>query len=65
MREEQAIDAVKRFRDAVAEEPILKNSPELEQLRKKLLKEPLYFFKIASSVAIRPQYAAAGPRAAG
>jgi serine/threonine-protein kinase len=44
-REEQAIDAVKRFRDAVADNPILKNSPELEDLRKTLLKEPLAFFK--------------------
>jgi eukaryotic-like serine/threonine-protein kinase len=43
-REQQAIDAVKRFRDAVADEPTLKNSPELEPLRKKLLKEPLAFF---------------------
>jgi eukaryotic-like serine/threonine-protein kinase len=44
-REQQAIDAVKRFRDAVADEPTLKNSPELEPLRKKLLKEPLAFFQ--------------------
>src|SRR5271166_2641340 len=39
-REQMAIDAVKRFRDAVAEEPALKNAPELEDLRKRLLKEP-------------------------
>ena len=44
-RETQAIDAVKRFRDAVANEPELKNSPRLEGLRKRLLKEPLTFFK--------------------
>ncbi len=44
-REAQAIDAVKRFRDAVANEPELKNSPRLEGLRKRLLKEPLTFFK--------------------
>ena len=44
-RETQAIDAVKRFRDAVANEPELKNSPKLKGLRKRLLKEPLAFFK--------------------
>jgi len=44
-REEQAIDAVKRFRDTVANNPELKNSPALESLRKTLLKEPLAFFK--------------------
>ncbi len=44
-RETQAIDAVKRFRDAVAGEPALKNNAELEALRKRLLKEPLAFFK--------------------
>jgi hypothetical protein len=36
---------VKRFRDAVAQEPKLKNNAELEDLRKKLLKEPLAFFR--------------------
>src|SRR5262249_40646622 len=40
-----AIDAVKRFRDAVADEPLLKDSPALEDLRKRLLKEPLAFFR--------------------
>ena len=40
-REEQAIDAVKKFRDAVANNPELKNNPALESLRKTLLKEPL------------------------
>jgi serine/threonine protein kinase/tetratricopeptide (TPR) repeat protein len=44
-REEQAIDAVMRFRDAVADNPELKNNPALEPLRKMLLKEPLAFFK--------------------
>jgi eukaryotic-like serine/threonine-protein kinase len=44
-REQQAIEAVKRFRDAVTNEPRLKNSVELEELRKRLLKEPLEFFK--------------------
>ncbi|MGO9924553.1 MAG: protein kinase domain-containing protein [Isosphaeraceae bacterium] len=44
-REKQAIDAVKRFRDAVADNPDLKNNPALESLRKSLLKEPLAFFQ--------------------
>ncbi len=44
-REQQAIDAVKKFRDAVANNPELKNNPALETLRKRLLKEPLAFFK--------------------
>jgi serine/threonine protein kinase/tetratricopeptide (TPR) repeat protein len=44
-RETQAIDAVKRFRDAVADEPELKNNPALGGLRKRLLKEPLTFFR--------------------
>jgi tetratricopeptide (TPR) repeat protein len=43
-REQMAIDAVKRFRDVVIEEPVLKNNPALDELRKKLLKEPLAFF---------------------
>jgi serine/threonine protein kinase len=43
--EEQAIDAVKKFRDAVANNPELKNNPALESLRKTLLKEPLAFIK--------------------
>jgi serine/threonine protein kinase len=43
--ETQAIDAVKRFRDAVANEPVLKDNPELEALRKRLLKEPLAYFR--------------------
>jgi eukaryotic-like serine/threonine-protein kinase len=44
-RELQAIDAVKRFGDAVSDEQELKNNPALEALRKRLLKEPLAFFK--------------------
>jgi serine/threonine protein kinase len=44
-REQLAIDAVKRFADAVTSEPELKNNPALEALRKRLLKEPLGFFK--------------------
>jgi serine/threonine-protein kinase len=44
-REQQAIEAVKRFRDAVADNPRLKDDPELEDLRKALLKEPLAFFR--------------------
>ena len=44
-RERMAIDAVKRFRDAVADEPELKNTPALDGLRKRLLKEPLAFFR--------------------
>src|SRR5262249_46487022 len=44
-REQQAIAAVKGFREAVANNPQLKNDPELDDLRKTLLKEPLAFFK--------------------
>jgi tetratricopeptide (TPR) repeat protein len=43
--ERAAIDAVKRFRDAVADNPELKDNPELESLRRALLKEPLAFFR--------------------
>jgi serine/threonine protein kinase len=43
--ETEAISAVKRFRDAVADTPELKNNTSLERLRKTLLKEPLAFFK--------------------
>ncbi len=45
-REQMAIDAVKRFQDVVGEEPTLKNNPGLQELRKKLLREPLAFFKL-------------------
>src|SRR5439155_24111881 len=44
-REQTAIDAVKRFGDAVSKNAALKNTPALESLRKELLKEPLSFFK--------------------
>jgi hypothetical protein len=44
-REKQAIDAVRRFRDAVVDNPDLKANPALEGLRKTLLKEPLTFFR--------------------
>jgi eukaryotic-like serine/threonine-protein kinase len=44
-RERLAVEAVKRFRDAVANEPVLRNDPALEELRKRLLKEPLAFFR--------------------
>ena len=44
-RERQAIDAVKKFRDAVVNEPLLKNTKDLEALRKRLLQEPLTFFR--------------------
>ena len=44
-RESQAIEAVKRFRDAVADEPELKNSPSLGTLRNRLLKTPLTYFR--------------------
>jgi serine/threonine-protein kinase len=44
-RETKAIEAVKRFGDTIANEPLLKNTPALEELRKKLLKEPLAFFR--------------------
>src|SRR5262249_46335215 len=44
-REKLAIEAVKRFKDVVSDEPVLKSDPALEDFRKKLLKEPLAFFK--------------------
>jgi tetratricopeptide (TPR) repeat protein len=44
-REAKAIEAVKRFGDTIANEPLLKNTRALENLRKKLLKEPLAFFR--------------------
>jgi eukaryotic-like serine/threonine-protein kinase len=43
--ESQAIDAVKKFTDAVANEPVLKENPDLDELRKRLLKEPLAYFR--------------------
>jgi eukaryotic-like serine/threonine-protein kinase len=44
-REQEAIDAVRRFGDAVSNNPELKDHPSLESLRKELLKEPLAFFQ--------------------
>ncbi len=44
-REQDAIDAVKRFGDSVSNNPDLKNNPSLESLRKTLLQEPLSFFQ--------------------
>ena len=43
--ETQAINAVQKFRDAVANNPELKNNLSLDKLRKTLMKEPLAFFK--------------------
>jgi serine/threonine-protein kinase len=40
-----ARDAVKRFRDAITDEAELRNNPALQGLRKRLLKEPLAFFR--------------------
>jgi eukaryotic-like serine/threonine-protein kinase len=45
-REQLAIDAVKRFGDAVSKNSVLKSNPAFESLRKELLKEPLSFFKV-------------------
>jgi len=45
-REQMATDAVKRFRDVIVDEPVLKNNSALEGLRRKLLKEPLAFFRL-------------------
>ncbi len=42
--EAQAIEAVKRFKDAVADNPKLKDDPGLQSLRETLLKEPMAFF---------------------
>src|SRR5262249_30711031 len=42
--ETQAIDAVKRFGDVIAEEPLLKDTLELKDLRKRRLKDPLASF---------------------
>ncbi len=43
--EAQAVDAIKKFRDVVAENPDLKEREEFKDLRKTLLKEPLAFFQ--------------------
>jgi hypothetical protein len=39
------IDAVNRFCDVVVEEPVREHNPALEELRNRLLQEPLAFFK--------------------
>ncbi len=44
-REQEAIEAVKRFGDSVSNNPELKNNPSLESLRNTLLQEPLSFFQ--------------------
>lgn len=44
-QEKQAIAAVKRFGDVVANDPELKNNAALTSLRKSLLQEPLAFFQ--------------------
>jgi serine/threonine-protein kinase len=44
-REALAIDAVRKFRDAVVTNPDLKNRADLKPLREALLKEPLNFFR--------------------
>ena len=44
-REQLAIDAVKRFGDAVSKNAALRDNPALVPLRRELLKEPLSFFK--------------------
>jgi serine/threonine-protein kinase len=44
-REAKAIEAVNRFGDTISHEPLLKDTPALEELRKKLLKEPQAFFR--------------------
>jgi serine/threonine protein kinase len=60
-REAQAINAVMKFRDAVANEPELKNSPALDGLRKRLLKEPLAFFGVLSHEVSGRASADSGP----
>jgi serine/threonine-protein kinase len=45
-REELAVNALKRFGDAVSKNPVLKGNRELGSLRKELLKEPLSFLKV-------------------
>jgi serine/threonine protein kinase/tetratricopeptide (TPR) repeat protein len=44
-RENDAIEAIKKFADAVAGNPALKNNPTLEPLRKELLQEPIDYFQ--------------------
>lgn len=44
-RERMAVEAVREYADAVSENEQLKNRPELEELRKNLLKSPIEFFR--------------------
>jgi serine/threonine-protein kinase len=44
-REQMAIEAVRHFRDVIAEEPLLKNEPALQALRNRLLNGPRTFFQ--------------------
>ncbi len=44
-REKQAIDAVRKYTEVMQEEPLLKDTPELEELRKRLMRPPLEFFR--------------------
>ena len=65
--EQLAINSVKRFRDVVVEDSVLKNNPALEDLRKKLLKEPLAFFKslreqLQADKVTKPEALAGWPR---
>ena len=45
IRRQRAIDGVRRFRDVVAADPELQNDPALDLLRRRLLNEPLVFFR--------------------
>jgi serine/threonine protein kinase len=44
-REQMAIDAVDKFRSAIADEPLLQNSAQLTELRTRLLTQPLPFYR--------------------
>ena len=44
-REQMAIDVLKKFRDIFEDEPALKTDPTLDDLRKRLMSEPLIFFR--------------------
>lgn len=59
-REKMAIDAVNQYSDAVSNNEQLKNRPELDELRKQLLKSPIEFFRklrddLQSSNDTRPE----------
>lgn len=52
-REREALDALDRFGRAIADEPLLKNTPFLKELRSRLLREPLAFFgRLQSQLAV-------------